>query len=550
MRGTVFREPFLGEWGSVFLQHLGSGYLSVKGGSVRIGCANREGLPSTTPKGRAAGSKTRKDLPGRQPYGRGCLPTAMSAEEKETASKALVDDFYAASAAPSVAAKWKTVEKALLLYDFSPFPPSPQKVLALGAVLKAGGYRSAETYLQAYRTAADRAECPFGGPEVRALRDATRSCKRGLGGPVRALPLPFERLGEDVLPNSEAPWSSKGPLGPKNAVILGAWFLMREAELSGARACNIQVVLRGAAPPLVQWSLPASKSDQAALGVARTHGCCCSSVPLRRCPVHSAWDQLLILEEKFPSSFKTRGNDDKEVPPVCVDEGLPLFPAVDGSTCAKEAVTETIVQAAKFLAVPLEVPDQSERVSGHSLRATGAQGLARAGLELWAIQLMGRWGSDAVKLYVRDAFIEASEGWARKVVGQTDLSELVSGPAPVFPDVRPQLVDKDAPCHEALRPAFEHAAAAASSNHRDLEEQVVVSSTGIVHKVLFGPPLVELVNSTSVCGWSFGGGRARLGGAELIPNDHKALCARCFPEKRRLLKEDLERRARRQVGEA
>ena len=474
----------------------------------------------------------------------------MDEVEKKSAMDALVEDFYAASSAPSVAAKWKTVVKALALYDFTPFPPTPSKILALGAVLKAGGYRSAEAYLQSYRTAADRAEHPFGGAEVRAMRDAARSCKRGLGGPVRARPLPFERLGDDALPNDEKPWCPRGPLGPKNAVILGSWFLMREAELSGAKASSIKVVTRAGRPPIVQWSLPASKTDQQALGVARTHGCCCSTAFRRRCPAHSAWDQLMILEEKFPQCFAARSAQNADAPPACTDDSLPLFPTVEGEICAKTDMTETIVQAAKRLEVPLELPDGSERVSGHSLRATGAQGLARAGLELWAIQLIGRWGSDAVQTYVREAFVESSESWARRAVEHTDINDVVNGQCPSFSPAPRQLRDGAAQCLEELRPAFAHAAAAARAAPPQSAERVVVSSTGVAHIVLLGPPEVELVQASSVCGWTFGGGRARLGGRELIPDSHKLLCARCFPVKRQQLKDDLSGRARRHGGEA
>ena len=48
-------------------------------------------------------------------------------------------------------------------------------------------------------------------------------------------------------------------------------------------------------------------------------------------------------------------------------------------------------------------PDGSERVTGHSLRVSGAQGLALLGLHLWTVQLHGRWGSDVVKRYIRDS---------------------------------------------------------------------------------------------------------------------------------------------------
>ena len=64
---------------------------------------------------------------------------------------------------------------------------------------------------------------------------------------------------------------------------------------------------------------------------------------------------------------------------------------------------DTIIHAAGLLRVPLVSADGSERVTGHSLRSTGAQGLAGRGLDPWAIQLLGRWGSDAVRLYLREA---------------------------------------------------------------------------------------------------------------------------------------------------
>ena len=68
-------------------------------------------------------------------------------------------------------------------------------------------------------------------------------------------------------------------------------------------------------------------------------------------------------------------------------------------------MAKTIAHAATSLHVPLSAPDGSERVSGHSLRVMGAQGLARLGWDLWAIQLQGRWPSDVVKHYVRDAHL-------------------------------------------------------------------------------------------------------------------------------------------------
>ena len=90
------------------------------------------------------------------------------------------------------------------------------------------------------------------------------------------------------------------------------------------------------------------------------------------CPVHAIWDQLLVLQKTFPQRWSEAGG---------FDWSLPLFPDVDGRAVEKEAMADTIRAAALHLNVGLASPDLTEQVTGHSLRATGAQGLARAGVE-------------------------------------------------------------------------------------------------------------------------------------------------------------------------
>ena len=90
----------------------------------------------------------------------------------------------------------------------------------------------------------------------------------------------------------------------------------------------------------------------------------------------------------------------------------------------KEAVADTIVEAAVKLEWPTESPDRMERVSGHSLRVTGAQGLSRLGVDLWSIQLLGRWGSDAVCGYVRDVALEHASATAAAAAASSHLDDL------------------------------------------------------------------------------------------------------------------------------
>ena len=118
----------------------------------------------------------------------------------------------------------------------------------------------------------------------------------------------------------------------------------------------------------------------------------------------------------FPQKFKDG------VP----DQDLPMFPRIDGGVVQKEDMVSTIEHAAAALGTPLQSADGGERISGHTLRVTGAQGLARAGVECWAIQLLGRWGSDAVLGYVRAIPLERSAGWARRVALERPLESVLA----------------------------------------------------------------------------------------------------------------------------
>lgn len=92
-----------------------------------------------------------------------------------------------------------------------------------------------------------------------------------------------------------------------------------------------------------------------------------------------------------------------------------------GEVCSKVGVTETIRAAAKRLGQPLVDPGVLYLHSGHAMCVTGAQALARAGLTEHFISLLARWGSSAVRTYIRKAPLAASHrmpalaiaGWDR-----------------------------------------------------------------------------------------------------------------------------------------
>ena len=337
----------------------------------------------------------RRGAPVRLPRARGRFPSLDSAEERAAALAEFHGDVYAQSSRESLGFKWRTVERAFASWGAAPFPPTVPKISMLGAVLKAGGYRSAPGYLSLYRTSAARLGHTIGPEMATAFRDAARSCGRGLGAPVRATPLPLLQLHR--LSSSRSPWAPGGPCSPRNAVVAGSWWMLREVELATVRARLVTIGRTVTGERQVFLTLPASKTDQAAHGVARGHRCRCSQLPARTgCPACSVMDQMEFLRRQFPASWR----DGRP------SWSLPLFPRLDGQAGEKEAFVATIVHAAGQLQVALTDADASTRVSGHSLRVTGAQGLTRMGFPLWAVQLLGRWGSDTVKSYVGAAALD------------------------------------------------------------------------------------------------------------------------------------------------
>ena len=187
--------------------------------------------------------------------------------------------------------------------------------------------------------------------------------------------------------------------------------MLREIEAANLRARHVTFrCVRGAL--VAEISLPVSKSDQEARGVARAHACLCADGPVRRdCPAHAAFLHLRLLRPLFPARFAAG------VP----DRDMPFFPQAAGTPASKAGFANTIRRAAQLQDIQLTSEDGLERISGHSLRATGAQGMATLGLDTYAVQLLGRWGSGVVLKYVRAAAITAAASSARAAALATTL---------------------------------------------------------------------------------------------------------------------------------
>ena len=287
--------------------------------------------------------------------------------------------------------------------------------------------------------------------------------------------------------------------------------------------------------PIVRFHLPASKTDVRAIGTAREHGCSRGRVPSPSCPVHSAWDQLTFLRQHFPDKWQL-GRPSAD---------LPLFPAARGTACTKEAMTATIVHTAALLGVEVAAPGGSERVSGHSLRATGAQGLAAAGVDTWAIELLGRWGSDAVRGYIRDARLASAASMARRVADALPLEDLVrrimeeqaaAVPAVVDIAVPRQMPAAGSPPMDLEVPLAAAVALAQAAARPPPEELKLVANSvsKVVHRVAVGPGDGVASSWIAACGWRFGLAlHADVLAVPGPPADYRLACALCSPEVQR-----------------
>ena len=262
----------------------------------------------------------RAGAPGRLLHRRGATLTLDTAASRELALQVFDREVHAASSGGSFESRIRTASRLLAPWGIPLLPLSVDVVRCVGAALKAGHYRSAHMVLSAISIHAERQGQALEAPIRRALRDAKRSCLRGIGPPHKMREIPIELL--QRLPRAADPLHARGPLAPRRALIAGSWWLTREVELATARAALIRF-RKGPLGLEATWSLPASKADPAALGTMRTHGCCCKKGTLAEaCPSHTLWAQRADLRSWFPERHSSEGIPSWD---------LPLFPTSSGS---------------------------------------------------------------------------------------------------------------------------------------------------------------------------------------------------------------------------
>ena len=274
-----------------------------------------------------------------------------------------------------------------------PYPLTFSKVALAGALLKAGGYRSAGAYLGALKRRHIELEHPWTDRLALAEKDALRSCTRGLG-PDRQCQA-FDLRG--LVKVEEIPPRPGWPRYPKASVVVFSLFACREMEAACRLRCQVTFEDKQGTCGVVCLSLPATKTDPKGEGVIRKQGCLCSCSP-ELCPVRAADG----TERGAGPQSPFLATEDVDTPP------------------SKKSMIEMFRAVAAALGWS---DDAVQALTGHVLEG-GAQFMARQNLEYYRIQLFGRWGSDTVLRYLREAPLEGSEQWLPSRLQNVTLEEV------------------------------------------------------------------------------------------------------------------------------
>ena len=317
----------------------------------RSGKRKREENRATESKSdRAAGGHPRRqDLPTRHQVRKRRITTPRALKE---AVNRLTRDKYTPSTRQSQSIRadwWKTQAKR---FGFAPYPLTAASLVKAAAILKANAMRSAAMYLYTIKRQHLRLGFPWTPQLQTELTECRRSCNRGLGPARQAEPFDLQ--------NAPADYQGVSLRAGAYALIVGTMWLMRESELAALRKCDV-VVSEGRGCGAATINLATGKTDLRQKGAYRTLACTCPTLP---CPVQAAVGVLSAEQELQEDDHLIRNKAGEPVTKAEVVKELQAYAVACGT---------------------------KGRITGHSMRVTGAQRLAWGGASIPRITLFGRW---------------------------------------------------------------------------------------------------------------------------------------------------------------
>ena len=412
-----------------------------------------------------------------------------------------IDIVSSTTAGPAASRRKLWAELAIKAGAQDPFELDPTLMFKVMGALKLAGFRSAQLYLDTAKAVHISSGHPWTAQLQQAYRASVRSCTRGLGTPKQASPLPLAKLGQFTTQDAVA---KGGPVWPGRATLLASWWLLREIEASHATVDHVEIN-----PELrqVSWRLPSSKTDWKALGATRKHTCACSFLDPSICPYHCMVAQLRDIGS---------------------NPGSPLFPSADGSVATKQGWADTFQWLAIQLGLNPNHQNGARRFTGHSARATGAVHLATTQVELWRVQLFGRWGSEIFLHYIKEApvcqldqlaletsvhlSLETAKAELQQLLRQKERTPSLSVACPT----EDMIQDCEASAHDLEPP-------------KPTDTAIRNRNGGKIHRTLIHDEAIHPKDWRTRCSWKFGGPHT-LFDIVPMPSSGNLCCMKCFPE--------------------
>ena len=388
-----------------------------------------------------------------------------------------------------------------------PFHLEPEMIFAIMGALDLAGYRSSELYLDAAKSLHIASGHHWSQQLQQAARAAIRSCRRSRGPPKQAAGLPLDKVAE--LAESE-PVGLGGPVWPIRSTILASWWLLREIEASRAQKKHIRLDHEA---KKVTWQLPCSKTDQAALGAERAHTCSCTFTSSRLCPYHLMCKHLDTVHNEDDYVFYTQAGD----------------------KTTKPGWADTFQEVARRLGIPTEHQNGARAFTGHTARVSGARHMASSHIELWRIQLFGRWGSEVFLHYIQDTPLSQLHSLAQEASAAHSLQVAKNELSALLRQAQ-QVEHRLALPHADMLHDCEAAAEAPPPPTSDSEFIRNTNGGGKLHRVLDKDPHQHPRTWRTYCGWRYGRENTEhdcCSKQQADATHGKFKCAKCFPEARR-----------------
>ena len=478
------------------------------------------------------GMGSRRDTPSFAPSRRASKALALGAAENETTLHQAIDDVYrdihantAIAPLSSYTKTWIEFHQAAAMrtdIDPLPLPLTVQKIFVVAALFKAGRYRAFRNYAEAMKQE-HMIDYEWSTRLQKAIKDATRSVTRGIGPSRQSgaidIFLVFTLFGSAL----NSPVVPGGPIGAVNLIILGAFFLLREIESSLALAKNVTLDVNA---KKVTWVLPASKTDVLGLGKSRTWGCICDQKTKTPCPFCTAKNQLALLWQQFGSNGQ-------------IPADLPMFPDTKGNIVSKESVVATLEEVANRLEIPTTSADGHKLLGGHTMRVSGAQHLARIGIELSVIALLARWQSEIVLRYAAEAPLDNITESYKEKLQQFNFKRFLREVQSEIKTAKDQFASLQEEHKKAIEEEIKISLTkqqvtqpTTSSNAEATTYYIRNDESGVHHKPYNHGIAIQPLLWTTKCGWKFGFSNFTI---EQSLQDVRAkhMCSACLSKERR-----------------